>query len=187
MDHSKITNPPLDPDDDPEETAHVCPGCGGDSPVLDQCCSERCEHLRRIRTGYTADQCRAALTEIEWQEDVLTEACGVGSPAHIRGPAEYLLAEMSERREALRARLAVRVAIETLKRISFAEIGIAKIKEAIEIAVRYGGVGGDHHKAWVIDQMVRTLAGSGYDKVVSEAKDGEDGPDTYTWDVGVPP
>ena len=40
-------------------------------------------------------------------------------------------------------------------------------EQAIEIAVKYGGIAGDHHKAWVIDQMVRILAGSAYDKVVA--------------------
>ena len=37
-----------------------------------------------------------------------------------------------------------------------------RIDAAIELAVRYGGIDGDHHKAWVIDQMVRVLAGDGY-------------------------
>ncbi len=34
-----------------------------------------------------------------------------------------------------------------------------KIEKAIEFAVKYGGIDGDHHKAWVIDQMVRALTG----------------------------
>ena len=62
-----------------------------------------------------------------------------------------------------------------------------KINEAIEMAVRYGGIDGDHHKAWVIDQMVRILAGDTYDQVVADAKAGEDGPETYDWDVGIAP
>jgi hypothetical protein len=68
-----------------------------------------------------------------------------------------------------------------------AEWANEKIRQAIEIAVQYGGVDGDHHKAWVIDQMVRTLAGSEYDRVVADACSGEDGPDTYSWEVGIPP
>ena len=51
-----------------------------------------------------------------------------------------------------------------------------KINAAIELAVRYGGFDGDHHKTWVIDQMVRALAGDKYEEVVAEACDGEDGP-----------
>lgn len=62
-----------------------------------------------------------------------------------------------------------------------------KIEAAIEIAVSYGQIDGAHHKTWVIDQMVRALAGNGYDKLVAEAKHGEHGPDTYEWDVGIPP
>lgn len=58
---------------------------------------------------------------------------------------------------------------------------------AIEMAVRYGGIDGAHHKAWVIDQMVRILAGSDYAQVVKDACDGEDGPDTYEWNVGIAP
>jgi hypothetical protein len=62
-----------------------------------------------------------------------------------------------------------------------------RIEKAIELAVRFGGIDGDHHKAWVIDQMVRTLAGADYSRVVAEACAGEDGPATYTWKTGIPP
>lgn len=62
-----------------------------------------------------------------------------------------------------------------------------QIDYAIELAVRYGGIDGAHHKMWVIDQMVRALAGDDYARIVAEACDGEDGPDTYEWDVGIAP
>jgi hypothetical protein len=86
-----------------------------------------------------------------------------------------------------------------------------RIDKAINYAVRFGGIGGDHHKAWVIDQMVRALTGcptvmlvghaeSGaaydysaqgeseeYTKLVKEACDGDLGPDTYTWELGIAP
>jgi hypothetical protein len=62
-----------------------------------------------------------------------------------------------------------------------------KIKAALEIVMRYGGIDGAHHKDWVIDQMVRTLTGDRYEEWVKEACDGEDGPDTYEWDVGIAP
>lgn len=62
-----------------------------------------------------------------------------------------------------------------------------KIKAAIELAVQYGGIDGAHHKTWVIDQMVRILAGDDYEKTVAEACDGEDGPETYEWDCGIAP
>ena len=64
-----------------------------------------------------------------------------------------------------------------------------KIQAAIELAVMYGGIDGAHHKDWVIDQMVRTLAGTDgeYKRIVAEACDGEDGPETYFWDKGIAP
>lgn len=62
-----------------------------------------------------------------------------------------------------------------------------RIREAIDIAVQYGGIDGAHHKTWVIDQMVRMLAGDDYEAVVANAKAGEDGPDTYGWDEGIAP
>lgn len=61
------------------------------------------------------------------------------------------------------------------------------VAEAVRLAVEYGDIDGDHHKAWVIDQMVRALTGAKYEEVVREAKAGKDGPDTYEWDEGVAP
>lgn len=62
-----------------------------------------------------------------------------------------------------------------------------RIKQAITLAVQYGSIDGAHHKMWVIDQMVRALAGDRYETVVAEATAGEDGPDTYEWDCGIAP
>ena len=62
-----------------------------------------------------------------------------------------------------------------------------RIEQAIEIAMNWGGVDGSHHKAWVIDQMVRILAADSYDSVVADARFGEDGPTTYDWDEGIAP
>lgn len=59
--------------------------------------------------------------------------------------------------------------------------------KAVEIAVTYGGFDGGHHKDWVIDQMVRQLTGDNYDAVVSDARAGEDGPETYSWEIGIAP
>ena len=58
---------------------------------------------------------------------------------------------------------------------------------ALEVARRFGSIDGDHHKSWVIDQMVRALTGDGYEAFVADAEAGEDGPDTYPWDEGIPP
>jgi len=86
-----------------------------------------------------------------------------------------------------------------------------RIKDALHYAERYGQTDGDHHKAWVIDQMVRALTGCpmvkqiGHNSVggefeydeqgesdeyltfVREYQDGEDGPQTYEWDEGIAP
>jgi hypothetical protein len=58
---------------------------------------------------------------------------------------------------------------------------------ALEVAQRHGGTDGDHHKAWVIDQMVRALTGDGYDQFVTDTCAGEEGPDSYFWGVGIAP
>jgi hypothetical protein len=62
-----------------------------------------------------------------------------------------------------------------------------KIELALDVAVRYGGTDGAHHKDWVIDQMVRALTGDEYEGFVTNAKHGEDGPDTYEWNEGMAP
>lgn len=70
---------------------------------------------------------------------------------------------------------------------------------------------GDHHKAWMIDQIVRiitecppvqktfrkgepneytaTVLGESdeYRKFLADYADGEDGPHTYAWDIGIAP
>ena len=61
------------------------------------------------------------------------------------------------------------------------------IEQALDVAMRYGSTDGDHHKMWVIDQMVRALTGPGYETWVAVATDGEDGPDTYSWEEGIAP
>ena len=60
-------------------------------------------------------------------------------------------------------------------------------EKALRILIRYGGFDGAHHKTWVIDQAVRALAGDYYDELIAAANGGEDGPETYEWDVGIPP
>lgn len=62
-----------------------------------------------------------------------------------------------------------------------------RIEKAIELAIQFGGIDGSHHKDWVIDQMVRTLAGDRYEQIVKDACDGEDGPNTYEWNEGIAP
>lgn len=60
-------------------------------------------------------------------------------------------------------------------------------KRALDLINRYGGIDGEHHKQWVIDQVVRILAGDDYADWVAQHKAGDDGLNTYDWNEGVPP
>lgn len=58
---------------------------------------------------------------------------------------------------------------------------------ALTVAFKHGGTDGAHHKDWVIDQMCRAITGKNYEAFVEYAKNGEDGPDTYSWEEGIAP
>lgn len=58
------------------------------------------------------------------------------------------------------------------------------IGEAIAIAERWGHAEGDHHKAWVIDQMVRALTGVDYEHWVAAYESDNEG---SLWIQGVAP
>jgi hypothetical protein len=62
-----------------------------------------------------------------------------------------------------------------------------RIKQALDRAMATAQIDGAHHKAWTLDQMVRALTGDGYDEWIRLYKEGEDGPETYEWDVGIAP
>lgn len=86
-----------------------------------------------------------------------------------------------------------------------------RISAALEVAFAYGSIDGEHHKMWVIDQMVRSLLdcpvvrreavdahgkpysypalgeSDAYLAWVAAHCDGEDGPNTYEWDEGITP
>lgn len=62
-----------------------------------------------------------------------------------------------------------------------------RIQNAIEQAVRFGDVESAEHRAWLINQMVHTLAGEKYEQVISEKESARGGPDSYVWDKGVAP
>jgi hypothetical protein len=76
-----------------------------------------------------------------------------------------------------------------------------RIANALTI-VADGMFDGDHHKTWYIDQMVRALLGcpiefheaidcrgesEEYLAWVAAYEDGENGPETYSWDEGIAP
>lgn len=68
-----------------------------------------------------------------------------------------------------------------------------QIDKALEIAWRYSQIDGAHHKAWVIDQMVRALCGREevYKEFISEYTKPFVSPlsenDHYNWDEGIAP
>lgn len=63
---------------------------------------------------------------------------------------------------------------------------LGRVVAALDMA-RNGSFDGGHHKMWVIDQIVRILASDDYGQWVAESCKGEDGPNTYAWDVGIAP
>jgi hypothetical protein len=67
------------------------------------------------------------------------------------------------------------------------ERGDFDAEKALRLLIEYGQIDGEHHKTWVIDQAVRALSGPWYDQLIAAANDGEDGPETYTWDIGIAP
>lgn len=52
-----------------------------------------------------------------------------------------------------------------------------------------GKIDGEHHKMWVIDQIVRTLCGSDeeYKKWVDKYEEPLEDGDYYSWDEGINP
>jgi hypothetical protein len=73
--------------------------------------------------------------------------------------------------------------------ISNEESDSDRIEKALEVAFRCGQIDGDHHKLWVIDQMVRALTGNGYDAWVKEYQGEltEDDEYGYVWETGIAP
>lgn len=58
-------------------------------------------------------------------------------------------------------------------------------KKVASIAARFGMIDGDHHKQWVIDQMLRAaLCKHKYEEWVEQMNSD---PDYEPWDVGTPP
>ncbi len=62
-----------------------------------------------------------------------------------------------------------------------------EIAAALDLIVQYGGIDGGHHKQWVLDQVVRALTGDKYEEWLKNYENGEDGPKTYSWDIGIAP
>jgi len=61
------------------------------------------------------------------------------------------------------------------------------VNRALRLAFDYGTVDGDHHRTWLIDQMVRVLTGEDYERWVEAFNVGDDDPDANEWPTGIAP
>lgn len=67
-------------------------------------------------------------------------------------------------------------------------IGIVRTSKAIALATRNSQNSSAENRAWIIDQMVRILAGGTYEEIIRPIEAGETpGVAAYLWDVGVEP
>lgn len=60
-------------------------------------------------------------------------------------------------------------------------------EDVLKLVYSYGGIDGAHHKQWLIDQMIREILGDEYKAWVTNYESGEDGPETYSWEIGIAP
>lgn len=56
-----------------------------------------------------------------------------------------------------------------------------RTEQAINLILEYGYIDGAHHKQWLLDQVLRVLAGERYDEMVAPVDDVDD------WDIGIAP
>lgn len=82
--------------------------------------------------------------------------------------------------------------VETLIDSRLSKLSHEELKDIVKtviqtIIIPYGWIDGDHHKTWVIDQIVRKLVGDKYDTFIKAVNYGKDGPDTYEWGTGIAP
>ena len=57
-----------------------------------------------------------------------------------------------------------------------------RLDAAVDVALHFGSIDGAHHKAWVIDQMLRHLLGPAYQETIRRRSDAD-----YPWDEGIAP
>lgn len=56
-----------------------------------------------------------------------------------------------------------------------------------ELVYKWGGIDGSHHKQWLIDEIIKLIAGDNYESWVKAYNNGECGDSTYEWDEGIAP
>jgi len=95
-------------------------------------------------------------------------------------------ADVIQRLAAEVERLTVEVGVTEIQRHIVDELlqKQARIDATLAIAYRYGGIDGEHHKEWVIDQMVRQLTGDYYAKWREHYDNADDG---LKWPKGIAP
>lgn len=103
-------------------------------------------------------------------------------------------AAIRERDEARDQLAHMRTALKSLESLHEQSMAVASasnsqkvraISDALALITQYGGIDGGHHKQWVLDQIVRKLAGENYQNWVAEYDDGDG--DEHLWDVGIAP
>lgn len=62
-----------------------------------------------------------------------------------------------------------------------------RINKALELIREIGAYDGSHHKQYCLDQVLRILLQDEYDQWIIDYKAGEDGPETYEWEIGIAP
>jgi hypothetical protein len=60
-------------------------------------------------------------------------------------------------------------------------------KKALKAIEKWGNIEGDHHKQWLIDQIVRELTGENYNTWVNEWENVNKGQISCKWDTGIAP
>lgn len=60
-------------------------------------------------------------------------------------------------------------------------------ESVLDLIFEYGQIDGEHHKIWVIDQIVRILTKDKYNEWIKNYVYDEETGDIYSWDKGIAP
>jgi hypothetical protein len=61
---------------------------------------------------------------------------------------------------------------------------IEQVQKVIKITLQYGMIDGEHHKQWLLDQILRICLEEFYDKEIEKFNADKN---YKEWDVGIPP
>ena len=62
-----------------------------------------------------------------------------------------------------------------------------KKQQVLDLIFEYGGINGSHHKQWLLNEIVKVITEDEYKNWTAYFENGEDGPKTYEWDIGIAP